>query len=771
MSKTTRGPGYPRRSAQRGTAGSTPPPEVDASQSAPPDMRRSVGQLSSSYAPMRHFAFENGLGICLSVPVEAPRMQLDGSTPDQIHRRLKETAQSWFRRGLDHVSARSAANAEAFGHLVVDDSFYNPDSRTFEYRRDAFRFTEPKRLGYEVAPTTLVCGTCGLLKPCGSATTMAGFLDRAEERCQDPSRPGKDGARCRWRQFEPIFVHPSGSWRSVDVSALDIFPDAMEPSRRSSSCEACGCREFKVDMTKVTLSGWFLKCAKCGVKTSWTWTDNDEDYLRAIRANLSSGAPPADPDSARMQKISYGAAIAFLPQSESFVDLPDSVHLELIESHRFDDLCTFVAETSGWVSAPPDPPEVADELDRGGEAARRIATRIRRSLAAAKALRDVDADMSAEQRKEADEAVREAVSSRLLSLRSALPGNMRTKMQDRARDWASRYDPFQLAVEHAALADTKLSGQVEGARRSFVRFVAPDHGLRSFEDGSPDEIVAARKVTKALGLLGVEEAGLIPKFELCRFTYGYSRTASGPVHPTRKIPVRLKLFPRTRIGEERDPVHPVYVLRQKNEAFYFRLDRHRVQAWLDALHCEDAGLLRTAPSLRAALFESAQPMDRFLAEHDRNKDRRPTLYAATYGLVHTMAHHVIRTMARLSGLDEGALGEYLFPADLAFVVYRSGMTMDLGDLSSLWRNSWEDFLHQLCDHPNSLGCNVGSLCAEQGGACPDCVMIPEVVCVAGNRYLSRSLLTGEGKPGFMDVGNDAVRGYLRMGNPGAHHAA
>jgi hypothetical protein len=135
-------------------------------------------------------------------------------------------------------------------------------------------------------------------------------------------------------------------------------------------------------------------------------------------------------------------------------------------------------------------------------------------------------------------------------------------------------------------------------------------------------------------------------------------------------------------------------------------------------------------------------MDRFLTEHrdtvSPNNPRQPTLYAAAYGLVHSLSHHIISVMSRLSGLDEGALGEYLFPVDLAFVIYRSGMTMDLGDLSSLWRNSWEPFLNELRDYPRSLGCNVGSLCSEQGGACPDCLMIPEVTCVAGNRYLSRS---------------------------------
>jgi hypothetical protein len=284
-------------------------------------------------------------------------------------------------------------------------------------------------------------------------------------------------------------------------------------------------------------------------------------------------------------------------------------------------------------------------------------------------------------------------------------------------------------------------------------------------------------VLSALEALGITQAGLVPGFELCRFTYGYSRTSSTP-YPQRankKAPVRLCLFPETRIGREMK--HPVYVLQQKNEAFYFQLDEALVRIWLAAIGCSDTRLLNDAPSLAGALLESsaAMRMDRFLTEHrdtvSPNDPRQPTLYAATYGLVHSFSHHIISVISKLSGLDEGALGEYLFPIDLGFVVYRSGMTMDLGDLSSLWRNAWEPFLNELRDYTRSLGCNVGSLCSEQGGACPDCLMIPEITCVAGNRYLSRSLLTGEGLPSFMDVPIGRIRGYLELANATVRAAA
>jgi hypothetical protein len=120
-----------------------------------------------------------------------------------------------------------------------------------------------------------------------------------------------------------------------------------------------------------------------------------------------------------------------------------------------------------------------------------------------------------------------------------------------------------------------------------------------------------------------------------------------------------------------------------------------------------------------------------------------------------------RQIQQFSGLDLGSIGEYLFPCDLAFVVYRNGMTLDLGDLSALWRNHHEAFLAYLRNFPTSLGCNLGNLCMTKGGACPDCIMIPEVICLTANKYLSRSTLIGRGRPDFI-VGEERLKGYLQF---------
>lgn len=728
------------------------PAEEEEKGRAPPTMTRSVGQLASSYAPMRHFAFESGLGVCLAVPAPASEAPVPDGTRRQIRARLREATTAWFQQGQAFLAGQSPAREQMLRRFVVDPSLYDDANERFEFRPDVFGLVIPTRMGYEPSPTTLSCGTCGLLRPCRDANDMLEHLRAAAAQCQDPKTPGRAASQCEWRQFEPICVHQAGSWRALGTEVTDVDNGVIY--KRRTVCESCGSTKFRVDTKKVALSSWFLRCAVCGVKHNLPWTDHDEEYLALL------GRPEIALEDARMEKISYGASVAHTPQSETFVDLPDADALRMLESDRLDDLRRFLGQRCGYVEAPPTARQALEELERKGEGAQRLAARIGDLLQVIDDIGGAQTPAAAPLLRQLDAAVAEAREQNFIASAVALPTELELKARDRNTRWASRFDPLRLAAEHDALARTKLAGGAEGARDSFVPFATPDSRLSPWRSRD-EEDAESPLVGAAFEALGIARAGLIPKFQLCRFSYGYSRTSSSPVPQRGRVPVRLKLFPKTIVGELGN-VHPVYILRQTNEAFYFKLDERRVIAWLQSLNCQDAALLASEPSLAGALLMSAHPMDRFLTEHDRTSEghRPPHLYAATYALLHSMAHHVMRTMARLSGLDEGGLGEYLFPVDLAFVIYRSGMTMDLGDLSSLWRNAWRPFLAELRSYSTSLGCNVGSLCGEQGGACPDCLMIPEVSCVASNRYLSRSLLTGEGRSAFMDFPPGHPEGFL-----------
>jgi hypothetical protein len=138
--------------------------------------------------------------------------------------------------------------------------------------------------------------------------------------------------------------------------------------------------------------------------------------------------------------------------------------------------------------------------------------------------------------------------------------------------------------------------------------------------------------------------------------------------------------------------------------------------------------------------------------------RRRDIASLTYLLLHSMAHHVMHGIARFSGLDLGSLSEVIFPADLAFIVHRRGMTEDLGNISSMWRDQNSAFLRYLVAR-RELRCGSGTLCDQRGGACPACIMIPETSCIAGNQLLSRSVLVGGRAPPW-DVDQSPLIGYF-----------
>ena len=203
------------------------------------------------------------------------------------------------------------------------------------------------------------------------------------------------------------------------------------------------------------------------------------------------------------------------------------------------------------------------------------------------------------------------------------------------------------------------------------------------------------------------------------------------------MPVRLKAFDRLPIP---GPKHPVYVTQQRNEALYFRLDKMRVRRWLmsnQIVDVPDYGLGR-------AYLEQYVDFGPFL---EMFKDREGsgsyprTLPAYMYLLLHSLSHQMMHSLADTSGVDRDGIGEHIFPADLSFVIYRKGMTPDLGNISAMWRNHADEFLRRALD-PRLLRCGSGSLCDIRGGACPACIMVSEINCIASNLLLSRATLKG-----------------------------
>lgn len=711
-------------------------------------MTRSRGQLATAYAPGALFTFEGGLGACLSLADQSPnptRAEVANETAIQIHLRLREVWQSWFSRAMqggtvDHPVLPNQCLDPA---LLRDGAFYAPAPARFE-------LVDPKAMCYVPAPMDFVCNTCGRFKRYETVREASVELVQLKQQNCDTRKPEHKG-KCRWRQLDVIFVHWSGNWEAPMPGRWEWNGQEQKVRKPSGSCPLCQSRNFYLIDKSPRIGEWVFECEN-GHKYGDSWLQNDPITTRM----LGDEATRRPPRWRRMEPISYRAAAAFYPHSEQFIvfsaDQRDLI--AMLQEGNEAELGGFIAERFGLGVRPPSEAEIVEMLRKAGHAAKvdqyeRLASMLPNIVntpmeeQVLKVLRGMVADWKA--------------TPGLVPVQHEAPAWLNALI-DRRAEFGSRYDPLVLAAEHEALSRSKIhaTNPVDG-RSPFVRFTHLDKDLapRSKADLASQQ----DRTSQLLRTLGVEDMGLIREFDLCRFTHGYTRMSTDPIieksdQQTLQLPVRLNLFQE--LGNSKIPI---YVVNQANEAIYVRLMPDKVYEWLKAVEVVDLPEWNYSSQVRlgAHLLQSAAPFGKFFSALDRGP---ANAYRYVYTLLHTYAHSLMKAIAEFSGLDLGSLGEYLFPADLAFVVYRNGTTMDLGNLSALWRNYNTTFLEHLLS-PRTLMCGAGSLCDSDGGACPSCIVIPETSCIAGNRLLSRSVLRGGPAPReHLQENGLIIHGYL-----------
>jgi hypothetical protein len=696
-----------------------------------PTMSRSRNQLASSYAPGSFFTFEGGRGACLAMPDKSQppdEANISSATADQIITRLAEVWESWFGRAVSAPNAGRPVDPR----LCIDQRLLREGGVVQSLGMANLVFVNPIRMSYVPAPLTFVCNHCGLFKAYETPTELA--RDRASFEAQAcRSRPGRT---CQWRQLDVVFVHWSGDWQPAMPGRHEWNDTDAQVRLTRRVCALCHGDRFLLHTQSPRIGEWSFQCANqtCNDRRD-AWRQNDKWTTEVLGADSNRVI-----DARRMEPISYRASSAYYAQSEQFVVFSerDQGLLELLQEGRRRALGEFIAEKFGFGGALPSLEEMREILLQGGHQARwesyQSFTNMREAFEKSK-----QADMVTSLDRELQKLVEGWFNDGLVVVKAELPDSLRAQISRRA-EFSSRYDPFSLSVEHEALRRSKLSKTRDDSGRSpFVRFRHLDKDLAP-KDGAAkqrQETETARLMKK----LGMAELGLVRDFELCRFTHGYTRVGAAPTiekHGS-ELPVRLRLFEPLESGRR-----PIYVVTQANEAVYVQLDPVAVYKWLAAVGMVNLPEWSPADEVKfgGRLLEVAEPFGRYFSALTAAD---ASTYRYVYTLLHSYSHVLMKSIAEFSGLDVGSLGEYLFPADLAFVVYRNGTTMDLGNLSSLWRNEHNGFLRHLLE-TSTHRCNSGSLCDLHGGACPDCIMIPETSCIAQNQLLSRSVLLGGNAP-------------------------
>jgi hypothetical protein len=702
-------------------------------------MNRSRTQIATVYAPGALFTYEGGLGCCLSVPLATPYTPSSPAVQKQLFDHLEEFVGSWFERAM-----RCRQKPEVLAEQCLDAAFLDHKK---EARVDSGRFSlnQPSQIGFVPDPLVFVCSDCGRLTEFADVDDLRRGWPQAEKR-EDCTKT--ESHRHNWRQIDVIFAHWTGNYCGLSPHRWVMAPNGSVS--QAKKCKNCGHDEYQlVTNSSPFFSDWRFQCVKC--LTSNDVVQADRETLEILKPRMDAGLGNL-PKEWNMLPVSYRASQVFYVQTDSFILFRNTDVTSLLTSARRGDLIARLMQIYNFPGTPLTDEEIIRQLRQNGRTAEAEEYKQLADIAVAMPAVQKLIEKQLQEKRENHEAAgiiaKQHSQSPILAAQTEI-----------GQEWARRYNPIRLAIEHASLRSEVVEREGTDPSLPAISVLNPE-----VCDVDPEDSIARASydsaVKQGLQQLGIDECVLLRGLDICEFSFGYTRVGSTPSTKVKdlEMPVRLKAFAYSEKNKR-----PIYVLEQKNEGFYIRLNEDRVVQWLVRNGLGDKLQLTDGMRLGGRLIEEYADFGRFLEPYKERtgESRTPrSIPSYVYLLLHTMAHHFAHAVVEYSGLEYGSLGEYLFPADLSFLIYRRGMTPDLGNLSAMWRNYGRTVLdHLLWDR--ALKCDSGSLCDQRGGACPACIMAPEVTCLAGNNLLSRAALRGGTPPGW-DSDRQPLVGYFRI---------
>jgi hypothetical protein len=701
-------------------------------------MQRSRTQIATSYAPGALFTYEGGLGCCVSVALSTPVTPSSPAVQKQLFEHLGEYVESWFQR-----AGNCRKEPAVLPEQCVDDVFLNHQNQPYVDPGN-FVLNQPSRIGFVPDPLVFVCSECNRIAEFDNVEDLHRRWPQARSRtdCQTA-----DSGRHNWRQIDVVYAHWSGSYSGLSPHRWVMAPDGRV--NQIKRCPNCGHEEYRL-ITKGSpfFSDWRFQCVECATAKEVVQADRETLELLKPRMDAGHGNLPKEWN---MLPVSYRASSVFYPQTDSFILFKDAEVTGLLTAARRVDLVSSLMKLYDFPGTPLTNEEVVRQLEENG---RNDEAQTYRQLA--EILRAVPTQMKETMERQLSEKRTSYEDQGLITIQHQQSTALSSQV-DGNQAWARRYNPVRLAIEHSSLVSEVVKRQGTDPSLPAISVLNPE--ICNIDSTQPKERRSyIASVDEHLKQLGLDDLVFLRGLDICEFSFGFTRVSSTPCIKIkdRDMPVRLRAF-----GHVERNKRPIYLLEQKNEGFYLRLNERRVIEWLRQNGLGEQLPPRDGMRIGGLLIEQYSDFGRFL-ENYHERATPPTARSIpnyVYLLLHTMAHHFSHAVVEYSGLEHGSIGEYIFPADLAVLVYRRGMTPDLGNLSAMWRNHGLAIFERLLSD-RALKCDGGSLCDQRGGACPACIMAPEVTCIAGNNLLSRAALAGGSPPGW-DANGFALTGFLR----------
>lgn len=691
-------------------------------------MSRSRTQLSTSYAPGSYFTFEGGRGCFLSVPAGLPASPHDANPAvrQQIRDQLVESINSWYQRGALSRGGREDLPPIHIEQLLEGNLILRG---TPHVDIDIFTLVDPSRVGYIPAPLNFHCSKCKLLHNYVNVDDFARQHEFIEIRTDC-----LDGGKHQWKQLDVFFYHWSGN---------------VEPLHPAHDC-SCGGKEFRLykSMTGI-FSDWKFECTSCNTFMNLIRRDTVTRSIFALYPGVQHTA-----DETTMLPVSYRSTSVHYPLMEKFIPHNDLDMVTKLQPGREDDLALQLMTIYAYPTPPLDDDMIEKTLTEKGLGFHYPPYALMKQEST-KCRSNGNIRMAESYESHAKTILKGFIEAGYIENVTVVDPVLRSQCTMRL-EYSRRFDPIRLSLEHTMIEKKHLSAA--GNRSSYDLKTPPEDARPEWSAGEGGLSAYNTEMESVCGVMGIEKISLIRELDIVQYSFGYSRVKHVPVYEFRSkpMPVKLNLYPHIERGKR-----PIYTLSQKNEAIYVKLDQTQVLRWLQANHVNIGESLAPGQKLGARYIGQYRDFGYYLDSYRKRDASRRNLCNMIYLLLHTMAHQMVHVIAEFSGLELGSLGECIYPADLAFVVYRSSLTPDLGNISSMWRNFGASVLRQMYD-PQMLQCGSGTLCEQRGGACPGCIMVPEVVCLAWNDLLSRSALAGGNKPHWDSSSNIRLTGFLEV---------
>jgi hypothetical protein len=237
---------------------------------------------------------------------------------------------------------------------------------------------------------------------------------------------------------------------------------------------------------------------------------------------------------------------------------------------------------------------------------------------------------------------------------------------------------------------------------------------------------------------GFDPAGtrLIGNFPVTYLAVGYSRAGFSPAE--------ADLVPyRGRIARGAAPTTLLYAHPATTEALLFALDHERVRRWMLANHLATAEEIGSAADVRRWFATRLDPTESQPPSFDPDTGPGHPDWPVheLFGLLHTLAHQLLRALAVDSGYTETSLSEYLFPYELAFALHPNGRSQfSIGALRTVLEQNLDAVVKRALDNDTCLydpNCMRADRGADHG-----CLLLPETACQCWNRHLSRWYMYG-----------------------------